>query len=48
MPRGYPDTRTCPDCKAWWPADFNYCPECGADLWRKSKKSKICKVESKK
>jgi hypothetical protein len=38
MPRGYPDTRTCPDCKEGWPADFNFCPDCGADMDKKPKK----------
>ncbi len=32
MPRGYPETTTCEFCKAGWPADFAYCPDCGAPM----------------
>ena len=38
MPRGYPDTRTCPDCKEGFPTDFNFCPDCGANMYKKPKK----------
>ena len=39
MPRGYPDTVTCPECKEGMPADFSYCPDCGGDL---HPRKKIC------
>jgi hypothetical protein len=48
MPRGYPDSLTCPNCKEGQPADFGYCPECGADLHHKEKPiKKTDKVEIK-
>ena len=40
MPRGYPDTRTCPNCEEGWPAEFFFCPDCGADMDKKLAKPK--------
>ena len=34
MPKGYPDTVTCKECEIGQPADFQYCPDCGARLPR--------------
>lgn len=48
MPRGYPDTKTCPNCKEWSPAEYSYCPWCGADLYKKQKKeAKVIKVDKR-
>lgn len=32
MPRGYPDTVTCKNCGAGWPAEFGFCSTCGFEL----------------
>ena len=41
MPKGYPDTITCPQCKEGWPAEFICCPMCGT---RMRKPKEIFKV----
>jgi hypothetical protein len=48
MPRGYPDTVTCPDCREGQDAFDCYCSICGADLHHKQKPIvKVNKVEVK-
>jgi len=47
MPKGYPDTKTCPNCKEGNPAEYSFCPWCGADMNKKSKKSKLVEVQYK-
>lgn len=32
MPKGYPGTLTCKNCGDGWPAEFSFCPTCGAEL----------------
>jgi hypothetical protein len=32
MPRGYADTRACPDCKHGCTSEWNYCPWSGENL----------------
>ena len=47
MPKGYPDTVTCKECGSGQPAEFAYCPDCGAKLpihkWYKKLKVKVLK-----
>jgi hypothetical protein len=40
MPRGYPDTITCSNCKEGLPGDmgFSFCPYCGQTIGKKAKK----------
>lgn len=40
MPRGYPGTRTCKNCEDCVPADYNFCPTCGNDMFAKVKRKK--------
>jgi rRNA maturation endonuclease Nob1 len=39
MPKGYPDTITCKNCKEGLPGDeaFQFCPYCGQPLFEKKK-----------
>lgn len=52
MPRGYPDTVTCKECETGQPADFQYCPDCGAKLprprWETRKQTLILPFEGKR
>ena len=38
MPRGYPDTCTCPNCGSGEPAEYHFCPWCGEELHKKKGK----------
>lgn len=45
MPKGYPDTCTCPICGSGESAEYRYCPWCGGELHKKKRPPKVKEKE---